>query len=150
MVGTVRSCGWPPPPRHCGTPPVRCGTPPCSFICRARLPLLPPQEAAWRAKKEEEARLAKEAAAAAIAAKEEEDRRKAADAVAEIKAQYENWREGAGTKLEGRWKMVPAVRWLGWLGGGVAGVLLLLLLLLLSDGVWAGAAGVVREGRLHR
>lgn len=114
---------------------MRCGIAPCSFVCPARLPLLSPQEAAWRAKKEEEARLAKEAAAAAIAAKEEEDRRKAADAVAEIKAQYENWREGAGTKLEGRWKMVPAVRLLGgWLGGGVAGILLLLLL---SGGAWA-------------
>ena len=51
-----------------------------------------------------------EAAAAALRAKEDEDRRKAADAVAEIKAQYENWREGAGTSLEGRWKMVPVVR----------------------------------------
>ncbi|KAI7836090.1 hypothetical protein COHA_010018 [Chlorella ohadii] len=64
-------------------------------------------EAAWQAKKAEEARLKVEAAAAALRAKEDEDRRKAADAVAEIKAQYENWREGAGTSLEGRWKMVP-------------------------------------------
>lgn len=36
--------------------------------------------------------------------------------MAEIKAQYENWRTGATTTLKGRWKMVPAVR-----GGGAAG-----------------------------
>lgn len=30
--------------------------------------------------------------------------------MAEIKAQYANWREGAATSVEGRWKMVPAVR----------------------------------------
>ena len=92
------------------------GHPRCSPSARPA-----PQEAAWRAKKAEEARLAAEAAAAAVAAAEAEDRRKADEAVAELKAQYAAWREGALKEEAGRWKMVPAVSRLGGRGGAWAG-----------------------------